>query len=218
MLLTLPLLITLVSALTLPPQVPIIGIYTQDRTSNTETYIAASYVKFLEMAGAQVVPIFYKSSQADLKKQLSQLNGVLFPGGGMDLDIKNTFTKNADFILNYAKQQNDQGKVFPIWATCLGHQLLSYLTSGYDSKVIASVSGQGSTVNTLHFLSRNAYVTGNWTDQNFVSATTNHGVLYYNHNWAVYQSYFNSNAQLHNFWNLVATTTSSANQTFVALM
>lgn len=89
--------------LSLPPQVPVIGIYTQDHDSQTETYIAASYVKFLEMAGAQVVPIFYKSTEAELKNQLSQINGVLFPGGGMALNIKNTFTKNADFIFKFAK-------------------------------------------------------------------------------------------------------------------
>ncbi len=81
-------------------QTPIIGIYTQDRSGN-HTYIAASYIKFVEMAGGQVVPIFYKSTEAELKTLLSQINGVLFPGGGMSLDIKNKFTHNADIILKY---------------------------------------------------------------------------------------------------------------------
>ena len=43
---------------------PVIGIYTQDyNESPVETYIAKSYIQYLEMAGAQVVPIFYKSSK-----------------------------------------------------------------------------------------------------------------------------------------------------------
>lgn len=54
----------------------------------------------------------------------------------MDFDVRETYTSNADFIFNYAKEQNDLGKVFPIWATCLGHQLVSFLTSGYDHNVI----------------------------------------------------------------------------------
>jgi len=33
------------------------------------------------MAGAQVVPIFSFSSQADVAALLPKLNGVLFPGG-----------------------------------------------------------------------------------------------------------------------------------------
>ena len=41
----------------LPPQNPVIGIYTQIN-SDTTSYIAASYVKFIEMSGAQVIPIF----------------------------------------------------------------------------------------------------------------------------------------------------------------
>lgn len=93
------------------------------------------------MAGAQVVPIFYKSTQADLKLLLSQINGVVFPGGGMELNISNEFTKNADYILKYSMEQNDLGKPFPVWGICLGHQLLSYLTSGYDSQVIQRVTG-----------------------------------------------------------------------------
>lgn len=47
-----------------PPQNPVIGIYTQD--SSTEnfdmTYIAASYFKNIEMAGAQAIPLFYHYS------------------------------------------------------------------------------------------------------------------------------------------------------------
>lgn len=71
----------------LPPQNPIVGIYTQDpddfgqTKQEGQTYIAASYIKNLEMAGAQVVPLFYHYSHQQLSALLSQLNGVIFPGG-----------------------------------------------------------------------------------------------------------------------------------------
>jgi hypothetical protein len=54
-----------------PHQQPVIGIYTQDADDyfnlkadkeNTNTYISASYVKNMQMAGAQVIPIFYHYS------------------------------------------------------------------------------------------------------------------------------------------------------------
>lgn len=53
------------------PQKPIIGIYTQDAEDFLNapaglTYIAASYVKNIEMAGGQVVPIFYHSTEQQL--------------------------------------------------------------------------------------------------------------------------------------------------------
>ena len=63
----------------LPPQNPVIGVYTQTG-SNTTSYIAASYVKFIEMSGAQVVPIFSFSDTQIVLSRLDKINGVLFPG------------------------------------------------------------------------------------------------------------------------------------------
>lgn len=71
----------------LPPQNPIIGIYTEDAEDfgqpqqENQTYISASYVKNIEMAGAQVVPIFYRSNTKQLLDLLSKINGVFLPGG-----------------------------------------------------------------------------------------------------------------------------------------
>jgi hypothetical protein len=57
------LLLSITLSTSLPPQAPVIGIYTQDRPGQNYTYIAASYVKYLEMSGAQVVPLFYTYTQ-----------------------------------------------------------------------------------------------------------------------------------------------------------
>ena len=64
-----------------------------------------------------------------------------YSGGDTDLNINTTWTKNADYILKYGMEQNRKGNVFPIWGTCLGMQLLAYLTSGYDGAAIAPVNG-----------------------------------------------------------------------------
>ena len=145
-----------ISSCVLPSQRPIIGIYTQSIDSDeptselpegrlyasfNESYIATSYVKFVEMSGAQVVPIYAYSNKSYFDALLPKLNGVLFTGGDVDIDIRNKWTQNADYILKYAISQNDKGNVFPLWGTCLGMQLLAYLTSGYDLKAIAPVRG-----------------------------------------------------------------------------
>ena len=155
----------------LPSQFPVIGIYTQSDQSDepvgdiplvknlkvsNHTYIPASYVKYIQMSGAQVVPIFAYSSQAYFDDLLPKLNGVLFPGrkykylgGDVDINIKNKWTQTADYILKYGMSENKKGNVFPIWGTCLGMQLLAYLTSGYDLKAIAPVSGEVAIKNTI---------------------------------------------------------------------
>lgn len=58
----------IITLATMPNQGPIIGIFTQTDLSDEPTlagqptsnhsYIAASYVKYVQMSGAQVVPIF----------------------------------------------------------------------------------------------------------------------------------------------------------------
>ena len=63
----------------LPPQNPVIGIYTQTLT-NSSSYISASYIKFVQMSGAQVVPIFSFSDTSEILNLLGKINGVLFPG------------------------------------------------------------------------------------------------------------------------------------------
>lgn len=72
-----------ISAQDLPPETPIIGIFTQtweDTPSKKSSYISSGYIKFIEMSGAQVVPIFSFSETSTILYQLTQINGVLFPG------------------------------------------------------------------------------------------------------------------------------------------
>lgn len=101
------------AAFSLPNQRPIIGIYTQvneddpprgDNDDIFQTFISASYIKFVEMSGAQVVPIFAYSEQSEIAALLPKLNGVLFPGGDLDFDLKERWTSNANFIFQYAIQ------------------------------------------------------------------------------------------------------------------
>ncbi|KAF5197199.1 Gamma-glutamyl hydrolase [Thalictrum thalictroides] len=53
------------------------------RLNNTTnaSYIAASYVKFVESAGARAIPIVYDESQAIIVEKLSLVNRVPFIGG-----------------------------------------------------------------------------------------------------------------------------------------
>ena len=44
----------------------------------------AAYVKFMEAAGARVVPLVLGESEKITMDKISKLDGVLFPGGGGD--------------------------------------------------------------------------------------------------------------------------------------
>ena len=93
----------------------------------------AAYVKSLEAAGARVIPILYNEPMASLLNKLERVNGILFPGGGGDyMDV-------ANLILDYAIQQNDQGKFYPIWGTCLGFERIAMLTAKYPDNVLHKI-------------------------------------------------------------------------------
>jgi len=70
---------------------PIVGVLTQPSIwnkfypSDEYSYIADSYVKFLESSGARVVPLKFDTPAANLTKTFAYLNGLLIPGGSAAL-------------------------------------------------------------------------------------------------------------------------------------
>lgn len=45
------------------------------------THPHADYVKWIEAAGARVVPLYYDAPETEIDAVLQQVNGVIFPGG-----------------------------------------------------------------------------------------------------------------------------------------
>ncbi|KAJ8607615.1 hypothetical protein CTAYLR_005772 [Chrysophaeum taylorii] len=92
---------------------PVIGIMAQPLGG--AQYIAASYVKFVEMAGGRAVPLSYFASNDTTLHWLQQLNGVLFPGGGSGIPD----------AARVAVQYGLDTPHFPVWGTCLGFEWLN---------------------------------------------------------------------------------------------
>nr|XP_056710887.1 gamma-glutamyl hydrolase [Euleptes europaea] len=113
---------------------PIFGILAQESDFESfqkygSSYIAASYVKFIESAGARVAPIRLNRSDEEYNKVFRSINGILYPGGGVSLNTSE-FSRVAKIFYKKALEANKRGDYFPVWGTCLGHQLLTYLTCG----------------------------------------------------------------------------------------
>ncbi|XP_043474242.1 gamma-glutamyl hydrolase B-like [Leptopilina heterotoma] len=116
---------------------PIIGILSQELipglyssySNEYDSYIAASYIKFVEGAGAQAVPIWIGKNSTYYEDIMSKLNGVLFPGGDVNFFVSNGYADAGDIIYKIAKRYNDNGDYFPILGICLGFELLTYLSA-----------------------------------------------------------------------------------------
>lgn len=112
---------------------PLIGVLAQENLPNDplargSSYIAASYVKYLESGGARVIPIRINRSEEEYEKIFFSINGLLLPGGDVDLE-KSQFSRAAKIFYNLALRANDAGDFFPIWGTCQGFQQLTVLTA-----------------------------------------------------------------------------------------
>ena len=118
---------------------PVIGILTLPSTaspsypSTSFSYFGASYVKFLESAGASVLPIPYDLEFEEMEKIFRKINGLLLPGGGSSLWIIENennklgfanVTLASKFLVQLAIEANNRGDFFPIWGTCLGLEMM----------------------------------------------------------------------------------------------
>uniref|UniRef100_A0A7S2JXH7 folate gamma-glutamyl hydrolase n=1 Tax=Leptocylindrus danicus TaxID=163516 RepID=A0A7S2JXH7_9STRA len=134
--------------------VPVIGVFTR-KIGRTATHwvppdwyhmqvIPASYIKWLESAGARSIAIDSDATEEQIKEIFKQVNGVLFPGAiGARSDTKKlhngysgTNKKAEQLIWELAKQANDEGEVFPIWGTCLGFEWMLEFEADQSNKVV----------------------------------------------------------------------------------
>jgi gamma-glutamyl hydrolase len=181
---------------------------TMDPKEHTFEYIPASYKRYLEMAGAKVVPIIHDTSEENLIELLGKINGVLFTGGSLDLVDPQTeeyhpYTKTADRIFEYAKERLEEGDYFPLVGICQGFQLLNILQS--EDKFVLKRSPAMIRNDTLKPLREFE------TSRNFGKMAEN-AEWYFNnnivvvnlHNWGIYLSdYVYSRPELYNFYRMI---------------
>jgi gamma-glutamyl hydrolase len=120
--------------LLLKPIRPIVGIVSLPCTNpaycpaDVKGIIPASYVKYLESAGAQVVVIPQYWSTEKVRDILDHLSGVLFTGGDWgDADYNRTTKVVYDEVL----KRDD----LALWGTCLGYERIMQLVAGDDDVV-----------------------------------------------------------------------------------
>ncbi|XP_063587250.1 gamma-glutamyl hydrolase-like [Penaeus indicus] len=115
---------------------PVIGILSQElgrsmrkalSEYNYTSYIAASYVKFFEGAGARVVPILINQDDDYYRKMISSINGLVFPGGSASITQRSGYGRAGRLLYDLLLDSAANGTILPLFATCLGFEMLMYL-------------------------------------------------------------------------------------------
>ncbi|XP_066952436.1 gamma-glutamyl hydrolase-like isoform X1 [Macrobrachium rosenbergii] len=121
---------------------PIIGVLAQKapesllghlKDKNYTSYIAASYVKFIEGSGGRVVPIFTNQDDSYYENIASSVNGILFPGGGVYFSNITGYGAAGQKLYELVVKANMEGTYMPLWGTCLGFLMIPYLATGYQT-------------------------------------------------------------------------------------
>ena len=208
---------------------PLIGILThpshhqEESLKKNSSYIAASYVKYVENSGADVIPIFYDYPEKKLQQIFAKINGLVLPGGSEDLFLKNTIikktklTKTSEYLTKMALEANFKGDFFPVWGTCLGFESLVYALSKNPDILI-------------HFNSVNhserLYPTGSFRNSKAFELIVNNNLLrqqilerkafFFNHNWGLRKDDFRSTQYLSTFFEVTSYSVDRNNDPFVA--
>jgi len=198
---------------------PIIGIFSQPTTSKEGDcggnclYIAASYVKQLESAGARVVPINYNANEAELDAVFNSINGIFFTGGS------SAFPKSAQYMFDKVVAANQAGDYMPLWGTCMGFQWL-VLAASRDSNILDPKSGQMDAYNysiPLDF-TKAAQDSKLFKDApaNVMDILAKQNVTMNNHHYGIWTEHFEQTTSLTSFFNVLSTNNDRLGSNFVS--
>ena len=204
---------------------PIIGIvtlpsqYSPLYPSSNYSYLASSYVKFIEAGGARVVPIQYDLASSEVSQLFNYLNGFVFTGGDQDLTNSDgsltQYAQTVSNILTLAINNNNKGTYTPIWGTCQGFQYLASLISKNYS-IVQNFSGMSDIASNLTFLSSfDSSRTFQGFPYDLKVALENNPLVYYDASYTVDYSQWTLNKNLQSTFVPLAISTAN-NQPFVA--
>ncbi|XP_069587504.1 gamma-glutamyl hydrolase [Ranitomeya imitator] len=186
---------------------PVIGVLTQETHFENlqhlgSSYLAASYVKTLESAGARVIPIRINLAEEEYVKIFTAINGVLLPGGGVDLKDSG-YARAAKIFYDLALAANDKGDYFPIWGTCLGFEQLTVLTSGELLLTLTQTEDISLPLNfTENVLSSKLFRN---IPRTLYKALSTMFITANFHSWSLSIQNFTANEKLHKFYNILST-------------
>jgi len=200
---------------------PIIGLFSQPSSSSNAacggkcTYIAASYVKYLESAGARVVPVDYYASNATLDHLFSSLNGFFFPGGSAG------FPAQAQYIFDKTVAANKAGDFSPLWGTCMGFQWL-LIAASRDQNILDPKSGQMDAYNLsipLDFTAdaRSSRLFSAASDDIF-SILGKETVTMNNHHYGIWTEHFKTTSSVSSFFKVLSTNADRNGDEFISTM
>ena len=103
-----------------------------------ESYIYQNYLNWIQLSGMNFRIIPYNVAPPVLDRMLASVSGMVWCGGCIEDRKTHTDRQYHDLVrtyshsFQYAVRENDEGRPFPIWGSCLGFLFLAMLAEGID--------------------------------------------------------------------------------------
>ncbi|CAG2100772.1 unnamed protein product [Medioppia subpectinata] len=193
---------------------PLVGLLAQEywhTGSVNQSYIAVSYVKYLESAGARVVPVMINETDEYYKQIIAKTNGLLIPGGGQDLHTSG-FAQAGAQLLKYAHANATRS--YPIWTTCLGFELVSLLMSKIPEMGACDTNDVALTLNMTADFKASRMFAG--ADPALIEILQKEPVTYNHHIKCLTIDQYNSSPELNSEFKILSTNTDPKGVKFVS--
>lgn len=203
---------------------PIIGIPTMKITDEVllkavseledRFYIAASYVKFLEMAGARVVPIPSNFTRQQLQNVVKRVSGLLLPGGETNLE-GSRYAKTVSHLLDLAIEANEDGNTFPVMGICRGMQAM--LVHAFDDLSILKFTDAKNYTASLYWQpgAKNSTIFENLPGFLY-KAAEEENITAHSHKYGVNPKDFDASEKITDRYTILATSVDRKNVNFVS--
>eukprot|EP00741_Cyanophora_paradoxa_P011224 tig00020554_g10844.t1 len=181
-------------------------------------YIAASYTKWVEGAGARALPVPYNVSNDVLDRYFENINGLLFTGGGCNI-TDSKFFYSVKYLYEKAVEANEKGDYFPVWGICQGFQLMNIISSTRQNVDLLK-----------HFDTLNYAINLDYTPEAYSSrmftymgkkvmdTLSERYTAFNNHNWGVVPEELYGDAKMNSFWRVLSTSVDREGKPFVSTM
>lgn len=221
-----PLAVPLAACLALLPAAgatfsPVVGVLAMPEfkphpSQAKRSYIAASYVKWLEASGAHVVPLVYDAPHSDTVMLLEKVNGIIFPGGLWDPGSEYEAFSRRVFDTGVKER-------IPMWGECLGLLQFLLFTSGLQAPGPVT-SGWDALGPPPMLVNLNMTEAGkNWAPLAGMEQKLQQGIqtkpwVWHSHGFSVDLSAYEQNSRLTGFWDLLAVAKDRKGAAFVDIV
>lgn len=186
----------------------------EDGPKPNESHIMTPYLDWHTSRNIQIVIIPYDTKRPEW--YFERVNGVVIPGGGSKANLK-LFTTAWAFIehsINLWKSSAGQ-KLFPIWGTCLGFEIILMLIGGifplksYDAENAKYALKWTSATKMSHM----------WTEPQmtaeYLKYLSENPLAINNHTWGISPQKFRANPYLNNLFLITSTSLDDKKAEFV---